>query len=322
MTRVVIIGGGFAGLYAARRFSRGAVEVTLVDRQNYHLFQPLLYQVATAGLSPGDIATPIRSLVAAAVERERAPGRGGGRRPRRQTRAAHRRRARLRLRSSSRPASATRTSVTTSGSASRRASRRSTTRSRCAAACSPPSKRPRRKTTRERRATLLTFVVVGGGPTGRRARRRDRRARPLHRGARLPPLRSEEVAGAPPRGGPAHAHRVRREAVGEGRWRRCASWASRCGSTPGSPTSTRAAWCSTASASTPRTVLWGAGVQASPLSKSLGCGARSLGPGEGERRSHRSPGSPTAYVVGDLARVTQADGIDGAWARARRDSGR
>ena len=64
MTRVVIIGGGFAGLYAARRFSRGAVEVTLVDRQNYHLFQPLLYQVATAGLSPGDIATPIRSLVA------------------------------------------------------------------------------------------------------------------------------------------------------------------------------------------------------------------------------------------------------------------
>ncbi len=62
--RVVIIGGGFGGLYAARRFSGKAVEVTLVDRQNYHLFQPLLYQVATAGLSPGDIATPIRSLVA------------------------------------------------------------------------------------------------------------------------------------------------------------------------------------------------------------------------------------------------------------------
>ncbi len=61
---VVIVGGGFAGLYAARRLSRGNVRVTLVDRQNYHLFQPLLYQVATAGLSPGDIATPIRSLVA------------------------------------------------------------------------------------------------------------------------------------------------------------------------------------------------------------------------------------------------------------------
>ncbi len=64
MKRVVIIGGGFGGLYAAKRLSRGPVEVTLVDRQNYHLFQPLLYQVATAGLSPGDIATPIRSLLA------------------------------------------------------------------------------------------------------------------------------------------------------------------------------------------------------------------------------------------------------------------
>ncbi len=62
--RVVIIGGGFGGLYAARRLSRGPVQVTVVDRQNYHLFQPLLYQVATAGLSPGDIATPIRSLLA------------------------------------------------------------------------------------------------------------------------------------------------------------------------------------------------------------------------------------------------------------------
>ncbi len=60
---VVIIGGGFGGLYAARRLSRGHVRVTLVDKHNYHLFQPLLYQVATAGLSPGDIATPIRSLV-------------------------------------------------------------------------------------------------------------------------------------------------------------------------------------------------------------------------------------------------------------------
>ena len=62
--RVIIVGGGFGGLYAARRFAGKAVEVTLIDRQNYHLFQPLLYQVATAGLSPGDIATPIRSLLA------------------------------------------------------------------------------------------------------------------------------------------------------------------------------------------------------------------------------------------------------------------
>src|SRR6267143_3684029 len=57
---VVIIGGGFGGLDAARALDGAPVRVTLVDRHNYHLFQPLLYQVATASLSPGDIASPIR----------------------------------------------------------------------------------------------------------------------------------------------------------------------------------------------------------------------------------------------------------------------
>ncbi len=62
--RVLIIGGGFAGLYAARELSRAPeVEVTLVDRLNHHLFQPLLYQVATGALSPGDIAQPLRSIL-------------------------------------------------------------------------------------------------------------------------------------------------------------------------------------------------------------------------------------------------------------------
>jgi len=58
--QVVILGGGFAGLYAAQQLRRAAVDVTLVDRRNFHLFQPLLYQVATGGLSPGDISSPIR----------------------------------------------------------------------------------------------------------------------------------------------------------------------------------------------------------------------------------------------------------------------
>ncbi len=57
---VVIIGGGFGGLFAAKALRRAPVRVTLVDRHNHHVFQPLLYQVATAGLSPGDIAAPIR----------------------------------------------------------------------------------------------------------------------------------------------------------------------------------------------------------------------------------------------------------------------
>jgi NADH:ubiquinone reductase (H+-translocating) len=60
---VVIVGGGFAGLNAARALRRADAEVTVVDRRNFHLFQPLLYQVATGTLSPGEIATPIRSIL-------------------------------------------------------------------------------------------------------------------------------------------------------------------------------------------------------------------------------------------------------------------
>ena len=63
MPRVVIVGGGFGGLYAARALRRAPVEVTIVDRRNHHVFQPLLYQVAMAALSPGDIASPIRWIV-------------------------------------------------------------------------------------------------------------------------------------------------------------------------------------------------------------------------------------------------------------------
>ena len=57
--KVVIIGGGFGGLYAARKLAGQSVDVTLIDRTNHHLFQPLLYQVATAMLSPADVAAPI-----------------------------------------------------------------------------------------------------------------------------------------------------------------------------------------------------------------------------------------------------------------------
>ena len=63
-TRIVIIGGGFGGLKAAESLARLPVQITLVDRQNHHTFQPLLYQVATAGLSPAEIAAPIREILA------------------------------------------------------------------------------------------------------------------------------------------------------------------------------------------------------------------------------------------------------------------
>src|SRR5689334_24996783 len=61
--RVVILGGGFGGLYAAKELAHAPVRVTLVDRRNHHVFQPLLYQVATAALSPADISAPIRSVL-------------------------------------------------------------------------------------------------------------------------------------------------------------------------------------------------------------------------------------------------------------------
>jgi NADH dehydrogenase len=61
--RVVIIGGGFGGLLAARGLRKAPVDVTMIDRRNFHLFQPLLYQVATGGLSPANIAAPLRSVL-------------------------------------------------------------------------------------------------------------------------------------------------------------------------------------------------------------------------------------------------------------------
>src|SRR3978361_92381 len=60
---VVVIGAGFGGLDAVRALRRADVDVTLIDKKNHHCFQPLLYQVATAALSPADVAWPIRSIV-------------------------------------------------------------------------------------------------------------------------------------------------------------------------------------------------------------------------------------------------------------------
>jgi NADH dehydrogenase len=62
--RVVVVGIGFGGLSAAKALAATPAEIILIDRRNYHLFQPLLYQVATAALSPADIAWPIRAIVA------------------------------------------------------------------------------------------------------------------------------------------------------------------------------------------------------------------------------------------------------------------
>lgn len=64
LKQVVIVGGGFGGLFAAKQLNRPGLALTVIDRRNFHLFQPLLYQVATGGLSPGDIASPLRAILA------------------------------------------------------------------------------------------------------------------------------------------------------------------------------------------------------------------------------------------------------------------
>lgn len=63
LPHVLVIGGGFGGLWATRALASAPVRITLVDRSNHHLFQPLLYQVATAGLSAPDIAAPLRHIL-------------------------------------------------------------------------------------------------------------------------------------------------------------------------------------------------------------------------------------------------------------------
>ena len=79
--RVVIVGAGFGGLSAAKALAGKPFDVTVIDQHNYHLFQPLLYQVATAGLSPADIASPIRAILRARAERQRHARQGVRHRP-------------------------------------------------------------------------------------------------------------------------------------------------------------------------------------------------------------------------------------------------
>lgn len=76
--RVVIVGAGFGGLAAAARLAGKPVDVVLIDQRNHHVFQPLLYQVATAGLSPADIAAPVRAIVRRAANTRVVLGRVNG----------------------------------------------------------------------------------------------------------------------------------------------------------------------------------------------------------------------------------------------------
>jgi NADH dehydrogenase len=295
---VVIVGGGFGGLAAARALRRAPVRLTLVDRRNHHLFQPLLYQVATAGLSPGDIAVPIRRILRRQRNATVLLAEATGIDPRNRqvilsdgeipydylivaTGATHSyfgheewRRAAPGLKTIE-DALEMRRRIFLAYEAAER------------------------ETDPGRRRAWLTFVVAGGGPTGvelagalaeisRRVLRRDfRRIDPrqarivlLEAGPRILPTFD-------PRLSEAAARLLRRLGV-EVR--------------TGSPaTSIDEAGVRTGAETIPaRTVLWAAGVLASPLARSLGVPLDRAGRVP-VRPDLSLPGAPEAFVIGDLA---------------------
>ena len=305
MPRVVIVGGGFGGLYAARRLSRGPVQVTLVDRQNYHLFQPLLYQVATAGLSPGDIATPIRSLLATQSNVEVRMAQVVG------LELAHQRVQlsdgaldydHLILATGVSHAYFGHDDWETFAPGLKTLDDALEMRRRVLTAFEEAEK----ETDEKRRETFLTFVVVGAGPTGvelagaiaelaRYTVARDYR--------HFDPKKSRVILiEAGPRVLCAFDEKLSGKALAS---------LQKLGVEVRLDTRVMNIDAHGVVLEKERldaaTVLWGAGVQASPLSKSLGVELDRSG--RVKVNSDLSiPGHPSAYVVGDLACFTQADG--------------
>ena len=237
---VVIIGGGFGGLAAARRLAKAGVRITLLDRRNHHLFQPLLYQVATAALNPSDIAYPIRAALAKQAN------------------------ARVLLAEARAIDVAARPVVLDDGElhydylvvatgathsyfgkdhwAEARA-RAQVDRGRAGdPAPHLPRLRGGRARVRSRRAARVADVRGGRRrPDRRRARRRARRDRAAHARERLPVDRSDRGPRRAVRGSGAGPARVPGEAVGSREARRSRAVTSRCGSARWSPRSTTAA---------------------------------------------------------------------------------
>ncbi len=318
--RVVIVGGGFGGLQAALGLRRAPVEITLVDRRNFHLFQPLTYQVATGALSPGEVAYPLRAVFkrnrnvrvllaeVARFDLERrevvlAPVAGlpapepvpydtlivaGGSR---YSYFGHD------------EWSAHAAEVKSLESAL-------TVRGRILAAfeAAEIERDP------ERRARVADVRGRRRRPDRRRDGRPDRRARPRHAPARLPRRRSRQRPHPARRGRRPRAHRVPAVAVGEGRALAAQARASRRCSAAPSSTSTRAASRSRARTARreripARTVVWAAGVTASGLASALAelTGAEQDRAGRVTVEADLTlPGHPEVLAIGDMVRVRGA----------------
>lgn len=306
--RAVVVGAGFAGLEAAKELARAPLDVVVVDRRNHHLFQPLLYQVATAALNPADISAPVRGVLRDRRGVEVILGEVAG---------VDLDRRRVRLADGAEvpyeflvvAAGATHSYFGNDHWAPFAPGLKTIEdaleiRRRILTAF----ERAEREPDPARRRGLLTFVVVGGGPTGvelagaiaeiaRQTLARDfRHIRPesarvvlLEAGPRLLQAFPEPL--------PAAARRQLERLGVEVRL--------------GAPvTAVDGAGVLAGGVRIPaRTVLWGAGVAASPLGRALG--ARTDGAGRVLVREDLSlPGHPEVFVVGDLAAVPLREGAD------------
>jgi NADH dehydrogenase len=304
--RVVIVGAGFGGLTAAQALAKAPVEVTVIDRRNYHLFQPLLYQVATAGLSPAEIAWPIRGILRyqrnAAVQLSRVTGVDT---TRREVLIGERRVGYdyLILATGARHAYFNHPEWERAAPGLKKMADATQIRERMlmafeqaeADACTP-----------EERDRLLTFVIVGGGPTGvemagaiaelaKRALAADFRAIDpgttrivlIEAGPRLLPAFPEALS--------EKARRALERLGVEVRLGAPVTWCDEAGVRLGGE------------AIGARTIIWAAGVMASPAATWLGAERDRAGRVK-VARDFSVPGHPEIFVIGDTAALTDAAG--------------
>jgi len=305
LPHIIILGGGFGGLYAARAFKGAAVRVTLIDRRNHHVFQPLLYQVATAALSPGDIASPIRWIL------------------------RHQANVEVQLVEARRIDAGRRTVVLADGELTYDYLIAATGATHAYfghddwRGVAPGLKtledalhirrrfllafeRAERETDPQKRKALLTFVVVGGGPTGvemagalaeiahQSLSREFRRFDPGSARVVLVEAGPSVLAAFPERLGRAAAANLTQLGVEV-----------RTGSVVTNISSGRVDIGSDSIEAA--TILWAAGVAASPIGATLGvqtdrAGRVPIGP------DLTLPGHPEVFVIGDLATLTGGDG--------------
>jgi NADH:ubiquinone reductase (H+-translocating) len=302
---VVIVGGGFGGLYAAKELGGAPVRVTLLDRRNYHLFQPLLYQVATAMLSPGDIAEPLRYILRRDKNIQVLLAEAAG------VDVANRR---VRLTDGEVPydylilATGATHSYFGHPEWSARAPGLKTLEDaiKIRARFLDAFERAEREADEGRRQALLTFVIIGGGPTGvelagtmseiarrffppefRRIDAKTTRILLLEGGPRVLPVYPESLS--------ASALRQLEKLGVEVRTRALVTAIEPGAVHVGSETIST------------ENIFWAAGVAASPLGASLGVAMDRFGrvPVEPDLSL---PGHPEVFVVGDLAAVKDAEG--------------